>query len=53
MVGMKGITIKLPEAVTEQFKERRRQSGRRIPAIVRERIETPARNREAVLRDQR
>ncbi|HEY7388801.1 MAG TPA: CopG family transcriptional regulator [Bryobacteraceae bacterium] len=36
---MKGITIKLPEAVAQQLREQARESGRSIAALVRERIE--------------
>jgi hypothetical protein len=42
MAGMKGITIKLPEAVARQLRDEARQSGRSVAAIVRERIEAPA-----------
>lgn len=41
---MKGITIKLPEAVARQLKEQARQSGRSIAALIRERIEAPLRD---------
>ena len=44
MGGMKGITIKLPEALARQLKEQARQSGRSIAALIRERIETPLRD---------
>jgi predicted DNA-binding protein len=36
---MKGITIKLPDAVARRLKEQARQSGRSVAALVRERIE--------------
>lgn len=36
---MKGITIKLPEAVARQLKEQARQSGRSVAALIRERIQ--------------
>jgi hypothetical protein len=39
MSRMKGITIKLPEAVAQHLREQARQSGRSIAALVRERIE--------------
>lgn len=41
MGGMKGITIKLPEAVARQLREQARQSGRSVAALIRERIEAP------------
>src|SRR5687768_2408588 len=41
MSRMKGITIKLPEALARQLREQARQSGRSVAAIVRERIEAP------------
>ena len=44
MGGMKGITIKLPEAVARQLREQARQSGRSVAALVRERIEAPPRD---------
>jgi hypothetical protein len=37
--GMKGITIKLPEAVARQLREQARQSGRSVVAVIRERVE--------------
>jgi predicted DNA-binding protein len=39
MGGMKGITIKLPDAVARQLREQARQSGRSVAALIRERIE--------------
>lgn len=39
MGGMKGITIKLPEAVARRLREQARQSGRSVAALIRERIE--------------
>jgi hypothetical protein len=36
---MKGITIKLPEAVARQLREQADQSGRSVAALVRDRIE--------------
>jgi hypothetical protein len=41
MGGMKGITIKLPEAVARRLREEARQTGRSIAALIRERIEAP------------
>jgi hypothetical protein len=41
MSGMKGITIKLPEAVAQRLREEARQSGRSVAALIRERIEVP------------
>ena len=41
MGGMKGITIKLPEAVARQLRDQARQTGRSVASIIRERIETP------------
>jgi predicted transcriptional regulator len=38
---MKGITIKLPEAVARRLREEARRSGRSVAAIIRERIEAP------------
>ncbi len=38
---MKGITIKIPEAVAQQLREQARESGCSVAALVRERIETP------------
>jgi len=40
MGAMKGITIKLPEAVVRQLSQQARQSGRSVAALVRELIET-------------
>jgi hypothetical protein len=45
---MQGMTIKLPEAVARQLREEARQSGRSIAALIRERIESPPRDRESV-----
>ena len=45
---MKGITIKLPEAVARQLKEQARQSGRRVAALIRDRIEAPPRDGASV-----
>ena len=42
MAEMKGITIKLPEAVARRLREQARQSGRSIAALIRERIEAPS-----------
>ena len=41
MGRMKGITIKLPEAVISQLREQARRTGRTVAALVRERIEAP------------
>ena len=41
MSSMKGITIKLPDAVIQQLKAQARQSRRSVAALVRERIEGP------------
>lgn len=38
---MKGITIKLPEAVARQLRDEARQSGRSVAALIRERIDAP------------
>lgn len=48
MGSMKGITIKLPEALAQQLREQARQSGRSVAALIRERIETPPRNGTSV-----
>jgi predicted DNA-binding protein len=45
---MKGITIKLPEAVAQQLREQARRSGRSVAAIIRERIEVAPRAAESV-----
>jgi len=42
MGGMKGITIKLPEALAQQLRDQACQSGRSIAAIIRDRIEASA-----------
>ena len=39
MGGMKGFTIKLPDAVAQRLRQQARQSGRSIAALIRERIE--------------
>jgi Arc/MetJ-type ribon-helix-helix transcriptional regulator len=39
MGAMKGITIKLPEAVARQLREQARRSGRSVAELVRERLE--------------
>ena len=36
---MKGITIKLPDAVARRLREQARQSGRSVAALIRERVE--------------
>ena len=48
MGGMKGITIKLPEAAGRQLREQARQSGRSVAALILERIEAPPRSGESV-----
>jgi predicted DNA-binding protein len=45
--GVKSITIKLPETVLERLKEEARATGRTVAAIVRERIEGHAPDRDA------
>jgi hypothetical protein len=40
--GMKGITVKLPEATLRRLKAEARATGRSVAALVRERVETPA-----------
>ena len=47
-MGMRGITIKLPEAVARQLRDEARQSGRSVAALIRERIEAAPRNRGSV-----
>jgi hypothetical protein len=47
-MGMRGITIKLPEAVARQLRDQARQSGRSVAALIRERIEAPPRDGESV-----
>lgn len=42
MGGMKGITIKLPDAVIRQLRAEARESGRSVAALVRERVQAPA-----------
>ena len=39
MGGMKGITIKLPDALAQRLRQQARQSGRSVAALIRERIE--------------
>ena len=48
MGAMKGITIKLPEAVARQLRQQARQSGCSVAALVRELIETPSRGSGSV-----
>ena len=48
MSSMKGITIKLPEAVARQLREQSRQSGRSVAALIRERLEAPPGDRGSV-----
>lgn len=40
--GMKGITVKLPEATLRRLKEEARVTGRSVASLVRERVEAPA-----------
>jgi len=40
-MGMKGITIKLPETTLRQLKHQAREAGRSVAALVRERIAGP------------
>ncbi len=44
MGGMKGITIKLAEAVARQLREHARQSRSSVAAIIRERVEAAPRD---------
>jgi hypothetical protein len=37
--GMKGITIKLPDAVAQRLRQEALQTGRSVAALIRERIE--------------
>jgi predicted DNA-binding protein len=41
-LGVKGITIKLPEATLRRLKSEARATGRSVASIVRERVEQPA-----------
>jgi hypothetical protein len=45
---MRGITIKLPEAVARRLREEARQSGRSVAALIRERIEVSPGNATSV-----
>ena len=40
-MGMKGITIKLPETILRQLRHEASETGRTVAALVRERVETP------------
>jgi predicted transcriptional regulator len=40
-VGMKSLTIKLPEPIARKLREQARESGRSVAALIRERLETP------------
>lgn len=40
-MGMKGITIKLPETTLRQLRDEASETGRTVAALVRERVETP------------
>ena len=48
MGHMRGMTIKLPEPVARELKQRARQSGRSVAALVRESIETSAADARSV-----
>ena len=39
-MGMKGITIKLPDTTLRQLRHQARETGRSVAALVRERVET-------------
>jgi hypothetical protein len=39
MAGMKGITVKLPEATLRRLKQEARMTGRPVAQLVRERVE--------------
>lgn len=41
-MGMKGITIKLPETTLRELKHQARETGRSVAALVRERLEAAA-----------
>jgi len=41
LLGMKGITVKIPEATLRRLKEEARATGRSVASLVRERVETP------------
>lgn len=47
MAGMKGITIKLPEATLSRLRQEARATGRSVAALVRERIDAPEDHRGA------
>lgn len=40
-MGMKGITIKLPDTTLRQLRNQARETGRSVAALVRERVEAP------------
>jgi predicted transcriptional regulator len=40
-MGMKSLTIKLPESVARKLQELAQESGRSVSALIRERLETP------------
>ena len=40
-MGMKGITIKLPETTLRRLRLQARETGRSVAALVRERVEAP------------
>ena len=39
-MGMKSLTIKLPESVARKLQEQAQESGRSVAALIRERLET-------------
>jgi predicted DNA-binding protein len=41
-MGMKGITIKLPDMTLRRLRHQARDTGRSVAALVRERVEAPA-----------
>ena len=47
-MGMKGITIKLPDALARQLRDQARQGGRSVAAVIRERIEARPHDGESV-----
>ena len=48
MGGMKGITIKLPEALAQRLREQARHSNRSVAALIRERLEDGPHGGESV-----
>ena len=45
LVGMKGITVKLPDTTLRQLKQEARATGRSVAALIRERLEAVPRRR--------